>query len=310
MTSQTAADSTPSKKLRILVAEGGFGQVSAALGALYPDGAASLELTVVSSASTLLPMIQFANPEVAFVDLALDPADPLGFVRSIHRAAPTMPLIVLAGPADRENAQLSLREGAADYLLKEHTEPRTVERALRTALERNAVNGLTELLRDPVTQFYNQEGFSALATRALQSAQKCGGRMVLLSAEIANLKDFPLDSGPGGRDQAVRDVAALFHGSFRRTDLIARLGDAEFAVLALDALEPTVAIMRQRVEKHLTALNLSRARLGEISLSLNFTFWNANVRGPFHELLLLMEKTTAPCPENRLVDPKVTEPAD
>jgi diguanylate cyclase (GGDEF)-like protein len=275
-------------KLRVLVAETSPCDIFDALNAMPSSDTPSLEITSVSTASTLLPTIQLVNPEVVFVDLALQPSAPLDLVRSVHRTLPNIPLIILAGSADGENARQCLQEGATDCLLKSTPDPSVVERVLRGALERNTVNRLTDLLRDPLTRLYNLDGFAALASRTLQSAERSAGRMILLTAEVENLDELGREFGPSIAEQAVRDIAALLSKSFRRTDIVARLAENRFAVLALDALEPTGAIMRQRVERHLLALNRSRAPWGDIALKLATAFWSAGASRPFHALLQML----------------------
>lgn len=293
-------------KLRVLVAETYPGEVFDALNAMPLIDMPSLEITSVSTASTLLPTIQLVNPEVVFVDLALHPSAPLDLVRGVHRTLPNIPLIILAGSADKENAHHCLQEGATDYLLKGQADRCAVERVLRGALERNTVNGLTDLLRDPLTRLYNLDGFSALASRALQSAEKSVGRMILLTAEIENLDDLAREFGPSIAEQAVRDIAALLSKSFRRTDVVARLAEGRFAVLALDALEPTGAIMRQRVERHLLALNRSRAPWGDIALKLATVFWSAGTGRPFHSLLQMLPMCSSSSAPDAAVSPRPT----
>jgi hypothetical protein len=59
------------KKLHILLAEAHPDETACALRALYPDGQGGLELTNVSSVSTLIATLEIVNPEVIFLDLAL-----------------------------------------------------------------------------------------------------------------------------------------------------------------------------------------------------------------------------------------------
>ena len=75
-------------------------------------------------------------------------------MRLIHRTKPEVPLIVVGDSAEKAVAEASLREGAMDYLLKNHMHARTVDRVLPGALERNTLKGLADLLRDPLTGLY------------------------------------------------------------------------------------------------------------------------------------------------------------
>lgn len=284
MSRQTQPENPRPSHLRVLLAETPPGEIGEALRSLFADAPECLELTTVSAASMLIPTLQLTRPEVAFVDLALHSVEPLSLVRSLHRAIPDVPLIALVDSVDKDIAEQTLREGAANYLLKGHSQTHLIDRVLRAALERNTMTGLSDLLRDGATRLYNRDGFCALATRAVQFAHKSGGRMILLIAEIENLKALLREFGPSGSDQAVRDTAALLRGSFRKTDVAARWNETQFVILALDALEPTAALLRQRVERHLTALNVSRAPWGEIILRLSTAFWNAASEEPFQEL--------------------------
>ena len=156
------------RRLRVLLAETGSGEAAKALRALYPDPDATLELTVVSSIATLLPTIKVVDPEVILLDLALNSRQPQNAVYLVHRTAPGVPLIVLADVAHKREAAITLSQGAMDYVLREYLDTRTLDRVLRAALERNTLNGLTDLLRDPITNLYTRDGFVTVGARRFE----------------------------------------------------------------------------------------------------------------------------------------------
>jgi len=275
---------TYGKKLRILMAEGDPPHVSKMLRKLFPDEESALQLTIVSTISILLPTIQLVGPEVLFLDLSASGQDALATVRAVHRAAPNLPLITLAAAAEKQIAEESLREGAHDFLLKDVADEKTLERVMRTALERNTVSGLADLLRDGDTGLYNGEGFRALTAKYVQAAQRTGGQLVLLSVRIQNLETLNREFGPSSSEKAIKDVSDLLRGSFRRTDLIACFGPGDFVILAADAAEPSVAIIRQRLETRRIALNRAREPWGAIELATNVAFWSARQDRPFAEV--------------------------
>src|SRR5882762_6868172 len=157
------------KKLRILLTEGEPAETTAALRELYPESQDGLELTIVSTIPTLIAMLEIVNPEVIFVDLSLAQPDPL---EAVHRAAPEVPLIVLADGSDKNCAAQSLSQGALDYLLKGFIDTRTLERVLRAALAHNTLEGLADLLRDSLTGPYVRDGFLTLGKRAMETAKR------------------------------------------------------------------------------------------------------------------------------------------
>lgn len=269
------------QKLRVLMAEAEPARVSKLLRSLYPEEEDSLQLTLVSTISIILPTIQLVGPEVVFLDLSLCGADALATVRAIHRCAPSLPLITIGETDHKELAERSLREGALDFLLKDVAEIKTLERVLRAALERNTVSGLADLLRDQATGLYNGEGFRALTAKYVQAAQRTGGQLMLLAIHIQNLDELHKEFGPSNAESAIKETAELLKGSFRRTDLVARLSGGDFLVLAADAPEPSAAILRQRLEGRRVALNRQREPWGSIELKLDVAFWSAAQGRPF-----------------------------
>jgi diguanylate cyclase (GGDEF)-like protein len=277
------------KKLRVLLAEGASGEAAQSIRALFPESNGGLDLTTVSTMNTLLPTINVVNPEVLLLDLALAHPDPLATVRRVHRSAPGVPLIVFADPADKEQATLCLREGAMDYLLKGFMDTRTLDRVVRSALERNTLKGLTDLLRDPLTGLYIRDGLLTLGSRVMELTRAADGTLVLLCALFENLQALRDAFGPGAAERSLCEVAEILAGSFRRTDLIARIGEAQFAALAVDALEPSASVLRQRIERHVAAHNQERGPWGPLDLRISVGFWNPQDTRYFPEFLDAVE---------------------
>jgi len=277
------------KKLRILLAETEPSETADTLRALFPEESGGLELTIVSTMATLVPTAKIVDPEIILLDLELSMRDPLDAVHLVHRSAPGIPLVVLADPSQKQFAAQSLSEGAMDYVLKGFMDARTLGRVLRTALERNTFEGLTDLLRDSMTGLYTRDALQTLGSRCMEEARRTGESMVLICALFENLNTLRDGFGPGAADHALRDVAMLLAGSCRRSDLVARLGPAQFAVLAIDAISPSAAVMRQRLEKHLAVHNQARSPWGPIDLRLAVGTWSARDARSFAEFVDAVE---------------------
>src|SRR5258708_8729770 len=212
------------KKLRILLAEGNPGETARALRKLYPEEQDGLELTNVSSISTLTATLEIVNPEIIFLDLALAQPDALDTVRRVHRSAPAVPLIILADTNEKECAVKSLNQGTHDYLLKGFIDSPTLERVLRGPLQHNTVEGLADLLRDPLTGLYARDGFLTLGERAMDKARNRASTLVLLCMRIENLASVHGSFGPSAVENSLCELAKLLAASFRGTDIVARLG--------------------------------------------------------------------------------------
>jgi len=278
------------KKLRVLLAEAHPYETASALHALYPEGQDGLELTNVSSLSTLIATLEIVNPEVIFLDLSLAQPDPLEGVRRVHRSAPAVPLIVLADSSEKNCAVRSLSQGALDYLVKGFIDSRSLERTLRAALEHNMLEGLADLLRDPLTRLYTRDGFLTLGESAMETAKKRDSTLVLLCMRIENLETLRADFGPSAVERSLCEVAAMLIGSFRGTDIVARLGESQFAALAVDAAEPSAPVLCQRLEKRIAMLNRDVGPWRPLELRTNVRFWSPKEAVVFSELLDIVEK--------------------
>jgi len=277
------------KKLRVLVVEDSIGEARAALRILYPETEGRMDLTDVGSLSTVLPTISMVNPDVALMDLSLAGPDPVDSIRRLHRSAPQLPLIVIAKESEKGEAVRCLDVGAVEYLLKGFVDARTVARALRIALERNTVSALADLLRDPATNLYTRDGLLTLGTQACEAAQRNGGTLVLLCVLLENLATLRQEFGSRAVDQTVRDLAGILSGSFRRTDVVARMGEGQFAALAVDAVEPSAPVLFQRVKRRVEAQNKLRDLASGMRLRLAVGFWSREHAGTFNELLERVE---------------------
>jgi len=268
-----------------LVAEGASGQTASVLRRLFPDDEGGAQLTEVSRISTLMASLKLVSPAVILLDLALGNPDVLGTVRLIHRTKPEVPLIVIGDSAKKEIAAASLREGAMDYLLNDHLDPQTLDRVLRGALERNAFKELADLLRDPVTGLYIRDGFLRLGSHIMETARDRGGTLVLLCARFENLERIRKQYGQHAADSSLQEIATLLTRSFRRTDLMARIGDSQFAALAVDAIEPSAPVLLQRLRKRLEAFNSANSRFGPLELHMVARFWAGKGARTFAEFL-------------------------
>jgi diguanylate cyclase (GGDEF)-like protein len=273
------------QKLRLFVAEGQPGEVASVLSELFPEKQGGMELTEISGFPTLMAALEFSDPEVILFDLALAHPEALEAVRRLHRAKPEVPLIAIGDAKDKQTAVASLGEGAMNYLLKGSIDAKTLERALHGALERNTLNGLADLLRDPLTGLYVRDGFLTLGEHAMEAARRKGGDLVLLCARIENGELTREQFGQSTLEHLLREVAALLTRSFRRTDLLGRIGESQFAALALDAVEPSVPVLLQRLRKHLETLNRDDRPSGPLQLRVAARFWPKNAAGTFASFL-------------------------
>src|SRR5207302_11451134 len=86
--------------------------------------------------------------DVVLLDLSLPDSKGLETLAAVRAYAPLLPIVVLTGADDEQLAIEALQRGAQDYLVKTEINGRVLSRAIRYAVERNA---LRAELRDYTT---------------------------------------------------------------------------------------------------------------------------------------------------------------
>jgi diguanylate cyclase (GGDEF)-like protein len=273
------------KSIRILLAGDNDGRAAQALRALFCDPEHELELTAVSTLATLLPTLGVVSAEIMVLDLAIARNDVREAVRRLHRSAPSIPLLVLADEAEKDAAKETLLEGAMDYILREYMDTATLARIFRGALERNTLEGLADLLRDKSTGLYSRDGLMTIGSSTMDRMRRNGGILALFCIRIQNLNEMRSEMGSGAADAVLQALAPALGDCFRRSDILARIGDAQFAAVAVDATEAGAAILRQRLERRLALLLETQYPGGTVRFSVNGGMWNHNEPTTFPELL-------------------------
>ncbi len=123
-------------------------------------------------------------------------------------------------------------------------------------------------LRDDLTGLYNRRGFFSLAEQQTRLSQRTGRNMLLFYCDLNAMKSINDTLGHQAGDRALTDVAAILSETFRESDIVARIGGDEFAVLAIESDDTSVGMLRMRLERNLIAFADNAGRPYDISLSI------------------------------------------
>jgi diguanylate cyclase (GGDEF)-like protein/PAS domain S-box-containing protein len=88
---------------------------------------------------------------------------------------------------------------------------------------------------DPLTGLYNRRRFAAELQRHLRHGERYGARGALLLIDIDGLKQINDRRGHAAGDRAILATAGRLRSRLRATDIVARVGGDEFAVLLAEA---------------------------------------------------------------------------
>ena len=121
---------------------------------------------------------------------------------------------------------------------------------------------------DQLTGLYNRRGFFMLAERQWQSAVRKKDSMLLFYIDVNRFKEINDTHGHNEGDLALLSVAAVLRECFRKTDIIARIGGDEFAVMATEDSVNTRALLERRLSKTLQQSHEKRGGTLDLSLSI------------------------------------------
>lgn len=140
-------------------------------------------------------------------------------------------------------------------------------------------------LVDELTGLYNRRGFVTLAQQQLKIARRMNREMLLLFADVDNLKTINDTLGHHEGDRALVDIAQILKDTFRDPDIIARYGGDEFAVLIIEASRAGAAAMAGRLKENIRLHNSHGGRPYELSLSVGIAHFNPDQPCFVNELL-------------------------
>jgi diguanylate cyclase (GGDEF)-like protein len=127
-------------------------------------------------------------------------------------------------------------------------------------------------LTDELTGLYNRRGFLTLAEQQLKTAKRLRCGMLLLSADLDNLKRINDIFGHQEGDFALTQAAAILKKTFREPDITARMSGDEFAVLMMETSMTDLKTLTSRLQGELDAWSAQSEREYRLSLSIGIAY--------------------------------------
>jgi diguanylate cyclase (GGDEF)-like protein/PAS domain S-box-containing protein len=130
--------------------------------------------------------------------------------------------------------------------------------------------------RDPPTGLFNRGRFEEELERQVARCKRYGERAALLLVDVDRLKETNDQFGHAAGDQAILHVARSAHDRARETDIVARVGGDEFAVLMPSVDLRSAKTLAREVARRIAA---TVPELGPpVSVSVGIAYLDASVR--------------------------------
>jgi len=233
----------------------------------------SMEVVWAGDLSSALSLLSQGGIDAVILDPDLPDSQGLSSFERMYAFAPDTPIIVLTRDDDQDLAVRTVQGGAQDCMAMREAEPNVLVRSVRYAIERHRLlSALRSLsLIDDLTSLYNRRGFNDLGEQYLKLARRTSRGVSLVYADIDRFKTINDTLGHHVGDRALRSVADTLRATFRSSDIVARMGGDEFAVLAMEASTEDARQLVERLREELEALNGSTKEQFRLSLSVGTT---------------------------------------
>jgi diguanylate cyclase (GGDEF)-like protein/putative nucleotidyltransferase with HDIG domain len=255
------------------------------VGAIEPGttGGAFAAPQLAARVTDALRQLSVQRFDVVLLELAPHRNRGLDAVARLQEVAPDTPVIVIGGHADDDLAVRAVREGAQDYLVDGETDVPRLARVMRCAVERQAqqstLRGMS--LIDQLTGLYNRRGFFTLARQHEKLANRLRRRMLHIFIDLDGLKPINDSFGHREGDIALAEAAEVLRQTFRESDVVARIGGDEFAVLALETSRATGGLWQDRLTENIRRSNARRSRGYALEMSVGVAVYD-----PRHPVLI------------------------
>ncbi len=140
-------------------------------------------------------------------------------------------------------------------------------------------------ISDEMTGLYNRRGFYALAEQQKKLADRTRRGMLLVMGDLNGLKEINDHFGHEAGDIVLVEAAKVLRESFRESDIIARFGGDEFAVLMLEQPNVSEDLLVSRLNAQVALVNNRHERDYSLSISVGFARYDPDSPRTFDELL-------------------------
>jgi signal transduction histidine kinase len=120
------------------------------------EGDSAVNVSSVNRLADGLASMAKEPPSVVLLDLNLPDSHGADTFRKVLEQAPGVPVVILSGQDDEVLAMKALHQGVQDYLVKGDISSSHLERAMRYAIERQALTRSLEMSRRQQLEFKNQ----------------------------------------------------------------------------------------------------------------------------------------------------------
>ena len=153
------------------------------------------------------------------------------------------------------------------------------------AMIESELNALHLAAIDSLTQLANRRGLFSIGDQVLRISARLKLLPMLVYFDLDGFKQINDTYGHDQGDLALMDFASLLSTNFRESDVIARIGGDEFAILFANANPDESDLIEHRLRESVDAFNRTYQRVYKIEFSIGIVFHHADHHGSVESML-------------------------
>src|SRR4030042_1839881 len=138
---------------------------------------------------------------------------------------------------------------------------------------------------DELTGLYNRRGFFPLSEQQVKLSNRTKKGILLIFADLDDLKKINDEFGHIEGDQALIDTAAILKSTFRDSEIIARIGGDEFVILAINTDNNAAGKIHLQLKENIDSFNKKGVRNYKLTLSIGIANYDPGNPCSIDELL-------------------------
>lgn len=199
------------------------------------------DIIEAENANDALKILNEKNIDCILLDYQLPDSNGLVLLKEIKdNFGELLPVIMLTGHGDEKIAVTAMKEGAADYLVKDKIDSdifiKTIVNVIKAARLKKIIQEQKERLEyyayyDSLTGLINRHTFEELARQAETYAERHQDQLAILLIDLDNFVTINDTLGQLAGDDILIEIANRLKEALPEDAIVGRWGDDEFAVL-------------------------------------------------------------------------------